>query len=143
MNNITVPAHINLTPTNIMIIGGVVALFIVITILASMSKNFISWSFSGAGAGFMVGIVATLLIVGTVIYYGGGKIRETLLAWGHAPDPVKNLIGQNPVPSPTTAVLGAETVKVTPDTVKSDYDSLNLEEQDQVFKYVCLPKSQN
>lgn len=127
--NITLPSNIQISSSNIPIIVIGAGVFLLFVLLAQMSRGFISWSLSGAGVGFFGGIIATVAVLGLVIYFGRGAIKA-VLTWDKAPAPIKSI----------SNVLGAKTEKISDETVKIDYNSLSNEQKDNVKSYICPAK---
>lgn len=98
-----------------------------------MSRMFLEWNFSGAGLGFFVGILITAAIGAFIVFKGGGLLKN-LAMWDQTPEPVKKVLVSSGL---VTNVLGSETQKISSQTVKEDFNSLNPQEKDSVKSYIC------
>lgn len=101
--------------------------------MARMSRMFLLWNYSGAGLGFFVGIFLTAVIGGLLIFKGGSLLKN-LATWDQTPEPIKKVLVSSGL---VTNVLGSETQKVSSQTVKEDFNSLNSQEKDSVKSYIC------
>lgn len=69
----------------------VVLLFVLLLVMAYMSRNFLNWSLSGAGIGMVVGFILAIVLEGFLIV--GGKTAITAaLGWKNAPKPILSAI---------------------------------------------------
>lgn len=83
-----------------MAISGTGALFIfvfgligfgLLLFMAKMSRNFISWSYSGAGVGFVAGFVTAIFAIVVLLNLGQGVLKS-ILSWKNAPGPIGGAI---------------------------------------------------
>lgn len=125
--NISVPS------SSLVLVGGGIAFFFLFLIMARMSRMFLLWNYSGAGLGFFVGIFLTAVIGGLLIFKGGSLLKN-LATWDQTPEPIKKVLVSSGL---VTNVLGSETQKVSSQTVKEDFNSLNSQEKDSVKSYIC------
>ena len=131
--NINIPA-VSITSSSIVVIGVVVVAFILFIVLAKMSRNFLSWAFSGAGVGFFFGIVITL-VLGVLFLAKGRGVLGSIANWNATPQVIKNALGSTGLVN----VLGAETQKISSKTVESDFDSLSPQDRNIARDYICNP----
>lgn len=62
-------------------------LFLLVVVMASMRRHFISWSFKGAGFGLFFGFLLALLLEGFLLI-GGKTVFTEILGWENAPKPL-------------------------------------------------------
>ena len=90
------PPHVTLphvtVASNVWIAGGIIALiFAFVLVLAYMSRSFMSWSLSGFGIGFVIGILVALIVEGFLLI-GGKSIITAGLGVKNAPAPIQNIL---------------------------------------------------
>ena len=125
---VSLPNNIAFNSSTFAIVGIAIGAFVLFIVMAHMSRGFLSWSLSGAGIGFIAGIVTTVAALGLILYFGGGALKA-ILTWDKAPKPVKSI----------SNVLGVKTEKISPDTLNSDYNNLTNEEKNSVKNNICKP----
>ena len=77
---------------NIWQAGAIILLiFVLVLVMAYMSRNFMSWSLSGAWIGLVVGIALTLILEGFLLI-GGKTVIISLLGIKNAPQPIQSAL---------------------------------------------------
>jgi hypothetical protein len=99
------------TSFNIILIIVGVGLFLLFVVMARMSRNFISWNYSGAGVGFIAGFIAAIFVLVILLSTSQGVLRS-ILNWKDAPGPIGSAI--NSSRNSLQNVLGASTEKCEP-----------------------------
>ncbi len=66
-------------------------LFVLVLVMAYMSRSFMSWSLSGAGIGLFLGFLLALVLEGFLLI-GGKTVITGLLGWKNAPAPVASIL---------------------------------------------------
>ncbi len=112
------PENIDIGSPTTLIIG--VGIFLAILVLAHMSRTYLEWSMSGAGLGYLAGVL-TIVGIGVFIFkFNNGVI-------------VKTLVGKY------SNVLGAK-VEVTPENLNTYYDQLEEGKKETVKSHICTPE---
>ncbi len=74
--------------------GAIIFLiFILVLVMAYMSRSFMSWSLSGAWIGLVIGFILALVLEGFLIV-GGKTVVTTLLGWKNAPKPIQTVLDE-------------------------------------------------
>ncbi|SRR5258708_4009827 len=66
-------------------------IFVLVLVMAYMSRSFMSWSLSGAGIGIIVGFLLALILEGFLIV-GGKTVITAALGWKNAPAPIQSVL---------------------------------------------------
>jgi Na+/H+ antiporter NhaC len=69
----------------------VVLIFVLILVLAYMSRNFLEWSLSGFGIGLVIGFILAIVIEGFLLI-GGKTVLTGILSWKKAPAPIQKVL---------------------------------------------------
>ena len=82
---------ITLTPNLWQAIAIVVLIFVLLLIIAYMSRQFMSWSLWGAWVLVLVGFMLALVLEGFLLI-GGRTVVTSLLGWKNAPKPIVGVL---------------------------------------------------
>lgn len=69
----------------------IILIFVLLLVLAYMSRNFLEWSLSGFGIGLALGFILALVLEGFLIV-GGKTVLTGLLSWKNAPAPIQRVL---------------------------------------------------
>lgn len=69
----------------------IILVFVLILVLAYMSRNFLEWSLSGFGIGLVIGFILAIVLEGFLLI-GGKTVITGLLSWKTAPPVVANVL---------------------------------------------------
>ncbi|SRR5258708_4989365 len=69
----------------------IILVFVLILVLAYMSRNFLEWSLSGFGIGLVIGFILAIVLEGFLLI-GGKTVITGLLSWKTAPPIVANVL---------------------------------------------------
>lgn len=82
---------VTLAPNLWQAIAIVVLIFVLLLIVAYMSRSFMSWSLWGAWVWVLVGFLLAFVLEGFLLV-SGRSVITTLIGWKNAPKPVQNVL---------------------------------------------------
>lgn len=112
-------------------------LFILLLVLAKMSRGYVSWYMSGWYIWLGLGFIFAVIIEGFLLV-GGSTIITQVLGWRNAPKPIASFLDAGH--STLVKVLGVQDETPQSESVISDYQSLPAGEAEKVRLQICEPQ---
>lgn len=131
-------------PTYLQAMAMAGLIFLLVLMLGQLRRRFVGWTLGGVMPGVAFGFALALILEG-IFVVGGRTIVTELVGWKSAPKPIVNVLDAGR--SRLVKVLGVDSEvptstaaeKPTMERVVGEYESLMLEEQEDVREMICTP----
>ena len=114
----------------------VVLVFILLLVMAKMTRRYMSWYTNGWWVWAILGFLFAVILDGFFVI-SGSTLFTSVLGWKSAPKPIQTILEGSR--QSLTNVLGESKVAPSSDSIISDFETLDSESASKVRAKVCIP----